>query len=380
MGIHDKFDDICSKSYNVAMSKKSDNNIENIIFVTISMRGGGTERVISILANRMVQRGIHVTIMMIADPTVEYPLDERVHTVCVSEATGGSMRGRIRRIRNMRGVFRGKSNLRIISMGTVANLFTMIASIGVRADKVLSERNDPNRLNHRPIKAYERAVRNFLYRFADRIVLQTPMALDCFPESLHAGCDIIPNPLPDDMPSPNPTAFRDRTILTAGRLTEQKNHALLLDAFASFSKEFPEYVLHIFGRGELETVLQNEVAEKGLEDKVLLRGFSDDLYGELNKGGIYVSTSNWEGISNSLLEALAMGIPVVATDCPMGGSKLCIQDGMNGYLIPMNDKESLLQRMCALAENSELRERFASHAMEVREKYSVDTITDLWLK
>ena len=112
----------------------------------------------------------------------------------------------------------------------------------------------------------------------------------------------------------------------------------------------------------------------------MLRGFSDDLYGELNKGGIYVSTSNWEGISNSLLEALAMGIPVVATDCPMGGSRLCIRDGTNGYLIPMNDKESLLQRMCALAENSGLRERFASHAMEVREKYSVDTITDLWLK
>lgn len=354
--------------------------MKKIIFVTVSMRGGGTERVISILANRMIAMGYEVTIVMIAESTIEYKLDERIRTVCVSKATGGSLIGRVKRILNMRRKFSQDKSAKIISMGTVANMFTLLASFGLRNSVTISERNDPNRLNHRPIKSYEVWLRNFLYKRADKIVFQTPDVLDCFPSSIQKKCVVIPNPVPADMPMPRRMEEREKTILTAGRLTEQKNHKMLLEVFTEFNKQFPEYQLNIFGRGELEEKLDQQIRELQMQHKISLRGFSDNLYEELGKGGIYVSTSDWEGISNSLLEALAMGIPTIATDCPMGGSRMCIQDGINGYMIPVKDNEALLERLVKLASEETLRASFSENAMRIRESFSETTITQQWLE
>lgn len=352
--------------------------MDKIIFVTVSMRGGGTERVISILANRMVSMGFEVEILMIADSAIEYYLDKRIRVSCISEATGGSLSGRIRRIINMRKDFLRDTNAHIISMGTVANMFTLLAAFGLRNQVTISERNDPNRLNHRPIKKHEVIFRNFLYKWADKIVLQTPDVMGCFPNTIQKKCVVIPNPVPESMPTPYPVDEREKTVLTAGRLTEQKNHKMLLNVFAEFSKQFPDYHLYIFGRGELEIELAELIHSKQLEEKVTLRGFSDELYYELGKGGIYVSTSNWEGISNSLLEALAMGIPTIATDCPMGGARLCIEDGVNGYLIPPRNEDVLLERLVKLASEEYTRSVLSRNAMMIREKYSEVVITKSW--
>lgn len=354
--------------------------MKKIIFVTISMRGGGTERVISVLANRMVDMGHNVTILMIADPTIEYDLDERISTVCVSKATGGSLIGRIKRIWNMRKVFAQNRNAKIISMGTVANMFSLLASVGLTNPITISERNDPNRLNHRPIKNYEVWVRNLLYRRADKVVLQTEDVLDCFPDSIRKKSEVIPNPVPYNMPFPVLMEERTNTIITAGRLTEQKNHKLLLDVFAEFSAQFPEYRLNIYGRGELEKVLQKQIAELQLQEKVKLCGFCNSLYEQLGKGGMFVLSSDWEGISNTLLEALAMGIPTIATDCPVGGSRVCIKDGENGFLIPVRDEQALLDKMRLLASDTELRKKFSRNAMLIREEFSEIRITKLWME
>ena len=354
--------------------------MKKIIFVTISMRGGGTERVISILANRMISMGYEVTIVMIADPTTEYSLDERICRVCVSKTTGGSLIGRIKRILNMRKEFAKDKTARIISMGTVSNMFTLAASFGLKNPIIISERNDPNRLNHRPIKKHEVWLRNLLYIRAEKLVLQTTDVLGCFPAFLRKKCEVIPNPVPEGMPEPFSIEEREKTVITAGRLTEQKNHKMLLKVFSQFSKQFPEYRLKIFGRGELETALQKQIGEMEMNDKISLCGFSSDLYGELGKGGIYISTSDWEGISNSLLEALAMGIPTIATDCPMGGSRMCIKDGCNGYLIPVQDEEALLKKMIQLASDTQLRKAFSQNAMKIREDFSATTITKQWME
>lgn len=353
--------------------------MSRVIFVTVSMRGGGTERVISILANRMIAMGHPVTIVMIAESSIEYKLDDRIETVCVSGATGGSLIGRVKRLWRMRKEFCRDSGAQIISMGTVANMFTLLASFGLPNEVVVSERNDPNRLNHRPIKSFEAELRNFLYKRADRIAIQTPDVLNCFSKEIQKKCVVIPNPLPDNMPVPKKVPEREKTILTAGRLTEQKNHNLLVEVFADFSQYFPEYQLHIFGRGELEATLKRKIEELQMQDKIFLRGFSDHLYDELGKGGMYVSTSDWEGISNSLLEALAMGIPTIATDCPMGGSRMCIDDSINGYLIPVQDKETLLNKMLELAGDEKKRISFSENAIKVRQQFSTDLITKSWL-
>ena len=249
----------------------------NIIFTTISMRGGGTERVISILANRLVNRGHNVTILMIADPTIEYSLDERVQTLGITDTVGGSMSGRIKRLREIRRIVKeayrhitadscieANGDTRVIAMGTVASMFTLLATLGLRVPIIISERNDPNRLNHRPIKPIERMLRDLLYARAARIVLQTRDAISCFSGKTARNCVIIPNPLPEAMPAPGDVNKRAKSIITAGRLTEQKNHKLLIEVFGRIADILPEYELKIFGKGELEDELQKLINEKGL--------------------------------------------------------------------------------------------------------------------
>jgi len=353
--------------------------MSKIFFVTISMRGGGTERVISLLANRMVAMGYEVTIMLIADSMVEYKLNERIRVICVSGATGGSLVGRIKRIWNMRREFSKNKEAKIISMGTVSSMFTLIAAIGLRNPITVSERNDPNRLNYRPIKRHEACIRNILYRMADKVVLQTPDVVEIFPEAIRKKSIVIGNPLPNGLPEPLAIDNREKIVISSGRFDPSKNYKMLIDAFAEFSRQHPEYKLKMFGKGETELESRRQIEELGMQDKILLCGFSDNIYEELGKAEIYVLSSNSEGLSNSLLEALAMGVPAIATDCSSGGNRMCIQDGVNGFIIPVGDGETLLHKMAELAGDIELRKKFSENAVRIREDYSESVITEQWL-
>lgn len=349
-----------------------------IIFVTVSMRGGGTERVISILANHYCKQSIPVTILMIADNRVEYELDKKIQVVSVSEATGGSLTGRIKRVCAIRKYLKMDLQARVIAMGTVTAMFTLLAKIGLKCDVVISERNDPNRLNHKPISNMAKFLRNLLYRRAKAIVLQTEDVKRCFPEYLVKKSVVIPNPLTSDLPDVNLNAERKKTVITAGRLTEQKNHRLLIDAFYEFYKTHPDYKLMIYGKGELEEELRSYVEKIGMDGKITICGFCNDLYTELQTNGIYVSSSDWEGISNSLIEALAFGIPTIATDCPVGGSRMFIQDGENGILIPVGDKSALVSAMNKLVDDNAFAREISNKSVRIRNFLSVERIAELW--
>jgi len=168
-------------------------------------------------------------------------------------------------------------------------------------------------------------------------------------------------------------------VISSGRFDPSKNYKMLIDAFAEFSRQHPEYKLKMFGKGETELESRRQIEELGMQDKILLCGFSDNIYEELGKAEIYVLSSNSEGLSNSLLEALAMGVPAIATDCSSGGNRMCIQDGVNGFIIPVGDGETLLHKMAELAGDIELRKKFSENAVRIREDYSESVITEQWL-
>ncbi|MCR5798879.1 MAG: glycosyltransferase [Lachnospiraceae bacterium] len=351
----------------------------NIIFVTISMVGGGTERVISVLANHAASLGQKVTIMMIADDRVEYKLDDRINVICVSKATGGSLIGRLKRLSAMRKVIKESDGAGVIAMGSSAGLFTLLATMGLENPVVVSERNPPNRLNLKPISRPMKFIREFLYSRASKVVLQTEDSKECFGSKAVANATTIMNPLTDDIFSYDTSGEREYTILSAGRFVDYKAFDFLIDSFAEFSKTHPEYKLKIFGKGDLEDELKAQIDGLGLNDKALMCGFSNDLYSELIKGGMFVSPSRLEGISNALMEALALGIPVIATDCPVGGSRMCIENNVNGILVPVDDKEAMVKAMCKVADDREFRDSIVSKAKERSHDWAVDAIWKQWM-
>lgn len=349
----------------------------NVIFTTITMGGGGSERAISILANQLIQKGISISILMMAGDDVAYELDSRIRIEQVGNSSNGSLRERLRRISNLRRIFRTNRDANIIAMGTVASIFTLIADFGLKNRVIISERNNPNRMNGRPYSKKMKMIRDFLYKRADMCVFQTNDARLYFPYLKDTVTRVIPNSISPDIPAAY-QGERKKEVVTAGRLIPEKNQKLLIHSFADFHKKHPEYCLKIFGSGSMETELRELVSTLEVTDCVRLIPFTDRLYEEIGKSGMYVSSSDGEGISNAILEALALGIPTIATDCPIGGSKMCIQNQVNGVLIAVRDGDALTRELCHIAENREFANGLSENAVKVRETFSQERILTMW--
>lgn len=343
-----------------------------VIFVIVSMKGGGAERVISILANQFVENGMEVTIMMTAGDEVAYSLNEKIHLICIGGRSGGSIKARLKRIKKMRDYFKADRDSLIISFGPGTSFFVVAADLFLKHKMIISERNDPAICEHK-------ILRNIVYSRADRLVYQTEDAMNCFPVNLRKKGCVIPNPISQGLPEAY-CGEREKTVVAVGRLERQKNHKLLLEAFSIFSKKNPGYKLHIFGEGSLMKELEQQISVLNIRGRVVMEGFCANVPDRIKKAGMYVLSSDYEGISNSLLEAMAMGIPSVSTDCPIGGSRLCIQSYENGILIPLNDLNSLVKAMCDVAGNKRLAKRLSLNAVKIRERYSEEAIAGKWIE
>ena len=341
-----------------------------IIFVTSALHGGGAERVIATLANRFAGLGDDVTILMTAGDECAYPLHARVCLRSIGQASRGNPLIQGKRLLRMRRYFRAHPDSRIVSFSTSINLFTIIAALGLKNRVIVSERNDPNRC------AYPK-LRNLVYAFGQGFVFQTKQARNCFPAKIRNRGTVIPNPVRAELPAIF-TGERERKIAAVGRLEPQKNHMLLLEAFAEFHRHFPDYTLHIFGKGSLEQTLKNRAAALKTERFVIFEGFRSDILETIRTYGMYVLSSDYEGISNSLMEAMALGLPCISTDCPIGGSALCIRDGKNGLLVPTGDAKSLRAAMEKTAGDQAFAQYIGTNGAKIRETFAEETVAGLW--
>lgn len=350
-----------------------------ILFVISAMNGGGAERVLATLANRYVQQNDDVTILMVAGDESAYPLDERVQCLSIGQPSHGNPLLQIKRLFVMRKYFKQHTDDVIVSFGTEINLFTILSTLGLKNRVIVSERNDPNRCRY-PL------FRNIIYHLGRGFVFQTEDAKACFSKSIQKRSVVIPNPIRRELPASmagihgEKGTIREKKIAAVGRLEPQKNHRLLLQAFAGFWKKFPEWELHLFGQGSLECELKQTTAELGAEKQIIFEGFQSDVLERIRSYGMYVLSSDYEGISNSLMEAMAIGLPCISTDCPIGGSALCIQNGENGLLVPVGDAKALQKAMEHLADDEELAKKLGKNAVLIRETFSEEVIAAMWHK
>lgn len=342
----------------------------HICFITASMVGGGTERVIAVLANYFVKQNKEVTILMTASGRVEYDLDSEIEVIQLGEKTGGRLVGRLRRISRLRTYFRKNKDTIYLSFGTETNMFAILSSFLMKSKLIISERNDPN-------KCTFAKKRDLLYPFAKGFVFQTQDAMDYFPEFIRKKGVVIPNPVSGKVPE-RYEGERRKEIVAVGRLEEQKNHKLLLEAYKDFSKVIPNFTLKIYGKGDLKQELENYAAGLEIGESVIFADFAKDVLEQIRDSYMYILSSDYEGISNSLLEAMAMGLPVISTDCPIGGSKMLIKDHENGILVPVGDRKALSDAMIELAKDKDFTEKISMKALSVKKNYSTEKIAEMW--
>ena len=344
-----------------------------IVFTISQLSGGGAERVVALLSGEMAKRGHKVSIVTLLDCPVVYEINPNVEHVCL-KCTNSRVVGTFKQIIGLRKTYRKLDPDVIISFLPVVNMTAIIANRGLRSKLVVSERNDPNQ---NPRKSVIRKCRDLLYKYADGFVFQTPDAKKYFEKYIGIRGTVIANPITGELPTFN--GDRRKSFVTAVRLEPQKNLELLIEAFALVHTVHADYTLEIYGDGSQKEKLQQYIDSKRMGDYIVLKGFKKNLHEAIYDATAFVLPSNYEGISNSMIEALGMGMPVISTDHPIGGARMFIKNGVNGYLVPVNGLNEMKRAMLKIIEDPNLANRMGNKAREICNKISVDTIVDEWI-
>ena len=259
-------------------------------------------------------------------------------------------------------------------MGLITNFVLAIINIRhLKTKIIISERNDPRSDN---ISWKSKLLRFLVYRFTDGMVFQTAEAKSFYSKKLQQNSWIIPNPVTSNLPYRKENT--NSTIVTIGRLAKQKNHKNLIDAMKKVKTEHPDYELHIYGVGELEDKLKQYVVTKDMADYVKFMGYASNVHELIKEDDVFVLSSDFEGMPNTLMEAMAMGFPVISTDCPCGGPRELIKDGHNGLLVPVNDSTAMAEAIESLLKDNEFKNKIGNNAKMIRDDYSIVAITEKW--
>lgn len=347
-----------------------------ILFMVGSLAGGGAERVVSELANEMAKKDNEVNILTVASSKRAYSISQNINVIDCSQRdfiTGLNFFKRIRKIRQ--SIKLVKPDV-VISFTVSVNIYAVLSCIGLQTKLILAERNDPR---YDPSDKMTRVLRSLLYPLADNYVFQTNGEKEFFSKRIQKRSVVIPNPVNPNLPKPY-EGERDKRFVTAARLVPQKNLEMAIDAFEGAIKKHHEYVFEIYGEGPLKDKLQNYIEQKSLQKNVLLKGCSDDLYNDINSASGFILSSNYESISNSMIEAMALGIPTISTDYPSGGARELINSGENGYLVPVGDSVQMSKCICDIIEKKQIALNLGKSSIKIRQTLNVDRIMGQWIK
>lgn len=357
---------------------------ERILLIISSMALGGAQRVLAHMANYWAEKGKGITVMTL-DGATEcpiFPINQKVSLIPlgVSRYSRNFVEGiinNIKRIHLIRKAIKGTNAEVIISFLDTTNILTLLAVGSGTVPVIVTEMSDPAQV---PISWSWRALRRLTYFRANGIGVVTPKAKDYFPPNLQKRIAIIPNPvvLEQNLPScqENPP-IPSPMILYAGRLAEEKRIDLLLQAFHLLKEKHTEWTLGIIGDGPLRQSLEYLRDELRLKERVYFFGLVENPQYFLQQADIFVLCSRYEGFPLALAEAMACGLPVIATEYHYGVKEI-ITDGVNGLIVPPEDRESLSLALDRLMSNPEERERLGRRAREVAKRFSLEKVMRLW--
>jgi len=357
-----------------------------IVIVVGALAAGGAERVAATIANAWRANGHQVWIVStyLDARSVAYPLHPGVSVVLLSEAisTGGSLWPvTLRKIRTLRRLLLTIEPDVVLSFLTNVNVITLIAHARSGIPLIISERTDP--LHDRELPRLLRLARRLCYRFADAVVVQSMAAAHSYCGQLPgvACMKVIPNPLPSQLAaSPRRAQLEEGggCVVAMGRLTPEKGYPKLIEAFAKAFADDRRWQLKIWGTGPLRDDLRRKVESLQLAERVQLCGLTDDPWAALAAGQIFVLTSDYEGFPNAMLEAMALGLPCVAFDCPTGPRALA-DGGRAAILVPPGDVAALAKVLRELALDRKLRSTLGARAAQfVRERFAEAAVMADW--
>ena len=361
------------------MKKKT--GVRHIAFYISSLSRGGAERVFVNLAEFFLAEGYRVTMVTQYQypQEKEYVLSSRIKRVISDltpeELSGSRLVNFCRRVSKLHRIWKAERPELVLACNGKNNFMAVVTTMFTRTSAVVSvvgeaKREYPNRLMH--------TLANLLFPHAAGIVLQTERSRGFFNKRVQRRAVILPNSLNPAFIRPRYEGEREKRIVAVGRLDTNKNHEMMIRAFAALRDRYPEYTLTIYGEGELRRYLEDLIEELGISQRVFLPGLVPDVAARIERASLFLLTSYSEGVSNALIEALAIGLPVIATDVPSGGTEELICDGCNGSIIPTGDQRALERAMTKLLDDPAYAERLGREAAKIQERLAPERVNRLW--
>lgn len=348
---------------------------KKILLYINTLEHGGAERVLCNLANQFLNAGNEVVFVASYATKEEYSLNSRVERYNLENFPSESniLIRNIQRSLKLRKIVKKVKPDIVISFLPEPNFRAIAAVSGLKTPIIISVRNDPEKEYANRIYRY---IQKRLYPRADGIVFQTEDAKDWFPKVIQEKSRIIMNQVDERFFISN--SSDEQYYCAIGRLVEQKNYKMLIESFSVFAKKYPKEILRIYGAGSQKEQLQKLIQESGMKNNIYLMGITDNVPEVLSKTKVFVMTSNYEGMPNALLEAMAVGVPVISTDCPCGGPKMIIKNWENGVLVPIYDNDALVNALLYLQEHKCCRDEIKEKAKKTAERFRPERVFYEW--
>lgn len=351
--------------------------MKKIIFYIDSMQFGGAQRVMNNLLNYYVSQEVDVILINDIVPVngvPEYAINSNVKRLFLDDRELGRIEKNMNRMTKLRKIVKEENPDVILSFLGPPNIRMLMATIGLSSKKIVSVRNDPYREYGFGIK---RIISKVIFELADGCVFQTKDAMEYFGNRLKKKAKIILNPVDERFYKTEWNAQK-KHIISIGRLEPQKNPGLLIRAFASVSSKFPDYELHMYGEGNLKKPLAELCTELGIQNKVFLKGHTNEVDVKLSEAMVFALTSDYEGMPNVLMEAMTVGIPVIATDCPCGGPRMLINNDREGVLVTCGDEKMISDALERILSSQEIRTRMSENERERAKVFRPGIIYKEW--
>lgn len=350
----------------------------DILFVTATLTSGGSERVMSLLANQLAERGHRVEIVNLNKHIVFYPIHKDVNLSFAEEEVGSSI---FRKIGWLRKYVKAQKPDVVIPFMEAVYCVTLLALIGVHIPVISSERIDPR---HSP--RLRNILRKIFLPLTTHLVVQTKDIKAFYPKFIQKKTSIIYNPVSE-------TVFnlqeepKENVIISVGKLDGQKNQKLLINAFASIAEDFPDWRLVIYGEGRERDSLESLVSglfakthqqavKSQVSRRILLPGRCETVIEEMNKAKVFAFSSDFEGMSNAILEAVCVGLPVVTTN--VSGAAELVKDGEGGFVVPIRDEKALADALQKILQDENLREKMMRTNKARAKEFKQDMIVNQW--
>lgn len=341
-----------------------------IIFAGYLHGFGGAERAMIATANAL-SKDFNVDIINFTNEEVKYVIDDNVSIYNINYKNGKLVM-----------LIESYKLLRVLKPDVVISFWLLPAMLLLLLKNVIgykniyAERGDPSDKEYNGLLGI---LRKIAFKYMDGFVFQTKAAMKYFNQNVKIKSVVIPNVVDVKGVKHIGSNGKNKIIIAAGRLEKQKNYALLIKAFTIVASKLNDVVLEIYGDGSLKETIEKLIIENNIYDRVILKPATKHIHNKMAEADIFVLTSDYEGMPNALLEAMAIGLPCISTNYSIGGVEEIIENNVNGLIVQCGDINNLANKMLFLLKNFEVAELFGINGMKKVAMYDKALYRKKWV-